>query len=183
MSISLQPLISWEKEIGVASCRWVRPVFTMPSFSAISLVKVSVKRSIAGNSLSSISITAAMCMAVGKVSLELWDMLEWSFGWRSFSPAMAFPRPAMTSFTFILDWVPLPVCHTASGKLSSSLPASISSQACEIRARRLSSSFPRRLFAIAAAFFKMAKARITSMGIFSVPIGKFWKLLWVWAPQ
>ena len=25
-----QPEISWEKEMGTASCKWVRPDFTMP---------------------------------------------------------------------------------------------------------------------------------------------------------
>ena len=51
------------------------------------------------------------------------------------------------------------------------------------KALELDEKFVDALFAMAAAFFKMAKARITSMGIFSVPIGKFWKLLWVCAPQ
>ena len=136
-----------------------------------------------GKSLSSISKAAAICMAVGKVSLELWDILAWSFGCKSFSPATSFPRLAMTSFTFMLDWVPLPVCHTTRGKCSLSFPSKISSHTPEIKVLRLSSSLPRRLLAIAAAFFKMAKARTISVGIFSVPILKFSKLLWVCAPQ
>ena len=102
-SIFFQPLISWEKVMGVASCRWVRPVLMIPSFSSIRRPKVPSSREMDGKSLSSISTAAAMCMAVGKVSLELWDIFTWSLGCRSFSPASSLPRLAMTSFTFILD--------------------------------------------------------------------------------
>ena len=73
-SISSQPLISCMKEMGTASCRCVRPVLTMPSFSAMRRRKVAARRSIAGNSPSSMAMTAAMCMAVGKVSFELCDI-------------------------------------------------------------------------------------------------------------
>ena len=114
-----------------------------------------------------------MCMAVGKVSLEDWDMFTWSLGWSSFSPASSLPRLATTSLTFMLDWVPEPVCHTARGKCPSSLPERISSHTRQIRAQRLSSSFPRPWLAVAAAFFKTAKARMISAGIFSTPILKF----------
>ena len=38
----------------------------------------------AGRSLSSIAITAEMCIAVGKVSFEDWLILMSSFGWQSF---------------------------------------------------------------------------------------------------
>ena len=62
------------KEMGTASCRCVRPVLTMPSFSAMRRRKVAARRSIAGNSPSSMAMTAAMCMAVGKVSFELCDI-------------------------------------------------------------------------------------------------------------
>ena len=73
-----------------------------------------------------------MCMAVGKVSLELWDMFTWSLGWSSFPPAISLPRLATTSLTFMLLWVPEPVCHTTRGKWSSSLWAITSSQAAQI---------------------------------------------------
>ena len=95
-----------------------------------------------------------MCIAVGKVSFELWDLLQSSFGCNSFSPAISFPRFAMTSFTFMLDWVPLPVCQTASGKLPCNLPARISSQTVEISFSFFSSKTPRRKFARAAASFR-----------------------------
>ena len=74
-----------------------------------------------------ISSTAAMCMAVGKVSLDDWDMLTSSLGWTgsfepSTPPAISMARLEMTSLAFMLDWVPLPVCQTLRGKWSSSLP-------------------------------------------------------------
>ncbi len=68
-----------------------------------------------------ISSTAAMCMAVGKVSLLDWDMLTSSLGWTgsfepSTPPAISMARLEMTSLAFMLDWVPLPVCqHSRAG--------------------------------------------------------------------
>jgi hypothetical protein len=38
-------------------------------------------------------------------------------------PAISIARLEMTSFTFILDWVPEPVCHTRRGNSSSSFPS------------------------------------------------------------
>ncbi len=69
-----QPLISWLNLMGVASCRWVRPVLTTPSFSCSRRLNVAIIESISGNRLSSIAVTAAMCIAVGNVSLDDWDM-------------------------------------------------------------------------------------------------------------
>ena len=79
----------------------------------------------------------------------------------------------MTSLTFMLLCVPEPVCQTTSGKWSSSLPAITSSAARTIRSLTLPSSRPSSWLASAAAFFRMPNARITSRGIFSVPILKF----------
>ena len=62
-----------------------------------------MKRRASGIRLSSMAMTAAMCMAVGKVSLLLWDMFTWSLGCSSFSPAISLPRLAMTSLAFMLD--------------------------------------------------------------------------------
>ena len=69
-----QPLISWATVMGTASWRWVRPLFTTSAFSVSRRRKVAISVSMEGRSLSSISTAAAMCMAVGKVSLEDWDM-------------------------------------------------------------------------------------------------------------
>ncbi len=131
--------------------------------------------SITGMSPSSMPSTAAMCMAVGKVSLEDWDMFTWSLGCRIAAPAMALPRLAMTSLAFILDCVPLPVCHTTSGKWSLSAPEITSSQAAQMAESRLASILSgfRRWFAMAAAFFSMPKAWVISRGMTSVPILKF----------
>ena len=105
-------------------------------------------------------ITAAMCKAVGKVSFEDWDMLTSSFGWQSLSPASSLARLAMTSFAFMFDWVPEPVCHTTSGKWSSSLPAATSDAACVMAAHLASVIFSglRLWLALAAASLRMPKA-------------------------
>ena len=63
------------------------------------------------------SSTAAMFIAVGNVSFDDCDMLTWSFGWigvllpRS-PPAISIARLEITSLTFMLVWVPEPVCQT-----------------------------------------------------------------------
>ena len=168
---ALQPLISCENVIGVASCKCVRPLFTMPSFSFSSVLKVSISLSRAGNTLSSIPTTAAMLIAVGKVSLDDCDIFISSLGWSSFLPAISLPLFAITSFAFILDCVPEPVCHTTRGKCSFRLPSITSSQACEI-----AFSFSSVIFsgfslwlAIAAAFFSTPNACVISLGITSMP--------------
>ena len=82
--------------------------------------------------------TAAMCMAVGKVSLEDWDMFTWSLGWQQLLARRSrWPRLAMTSLAFMLDCVPLPVCHTTRGKWSFNLPAMTSSQAWQMAFSRV----------------------------------------------
>ncbi len=171
-----QPLISWLKRMGVASWRWVRPDFTTSAFSASSRRSVSMKARISGSSASSMPSTAAMCMAVGKVSLLLWDMFTSSLGCSSLSPAMALPRLAMTSLAFMLDWVPLPVCHTTSGKWSFNAPAITSSQAALMASSFRASMRPgcTRWLAMAATFFKSPKACMISGGMRSPPILKFW---------
>ena len=68
--LDLQPEISCGKEMGVASCRCVRPDLTMPAFSSSRRQNVAVSVSMAGMTLSSIAQTAAMCIAVGNVSLD-----------------------------------------------------------------------------------------------------------------
>ena len=168
-----QPLISCENAMGVASCKWVRPLFTMPSFSFSRRLNVSISASICGIKLSSIPKTAAMCIAVGNVSFELCDLFTSSFGCSSFSPAISFPRFAITSLAFMLDCVPLPVCHTTSGKCPFSFPAITSSHAALIASFFSAPSLPRLKFAIAAAFFKIPNACVISRGITSPPISKF----------
>ena len=102
-----------------------------------------------------------MCIAVGNVSLEDCDMLTWSLGWTgdfepSSPPAISIARLAMTSLTFMLVWVPEPVCHTYKGKWSSSEPSITSSAAATIRSAMAGSSEPASRFTSAAAFLRMA---------------------------
>ena len=46
-----------------------------------------------------------------------------------FPPKISIARLAITSLTFMLVWVPEPVCHTLRGKFSSNLPLITSSEA------------------------------------------------------
>ena len=62
-------------------------------------------------------------------------------------------RLAMTSLTFMFDWVPDPVWNTYSGKCSSSAPLITSSHTCWISRPFHSGSRPARVLTIAAAFF------------------------------
>ena len=112
----LQPEISCENRMGVASCRWVRPDLTTSAFSCSRCRNVAISKSIAGSNLSSMERTAAMCMAAGNVSLEDWDIFTSSLGCSSFFPSSSLPRFAITSLTFMLVWVPEPVCQTTRGK-------------------------------------------------------------------
>ena len=109
------------------------------------------------------SLTTAMCMAVGKVSLDDWPRLTWSLGWTgvlvpSSPPASSMARLEMTSLTFMLDWVPDPVWNTTSGKWSSSLPSMTSSPALAMRSAMSRGSSPSSAFASAADFFRMPSA-------------------------
>src|SRR5260370_634068 len=93
----------------------------------------------AGNRHPAISAAAAICIAVGKQSFDDWLILTWSLGCTGalapgLPPSISLARAAITSFTFMLVWVPDPVCHTTRGKWSSSLP-SITSWAARTIAR------------------------------------------------
>ena len=64
-----------------------------------------------------------MFMAEGNESLEDCDMLTWSLGWTgvllpSGVPASWQQRLEITSFTFMLNCVPLPVIQTCRGNMS-----------------------------------------------------------------
>ncbi len=62
-------------------------------------------------------------------------------------------RLAMTSFTFMLEWVPEPVWNTCSGNSLSSSPRMISSQARWMSWPIQGGIRPDRVFTRAAAFF------------------------------
>ena len=93
----------------------------------------------------------------------------------------------MTSFAFMFDWVPEPVCHTTSGKCPSNLPAATSPAAVSMTESFSSVivSGRSRWFARAAACFSTPKAWMISAGIVSIPtpMRKFIQLRWVCAPQ
>ena len=113
--LARHPEISWPNRIGVASCRWVRPHLSTFAFSFSSRISSCSSR-VRAPIVRSTASAAAICIAVGKVSLEDWLIFTSSLGCSSFSPAISLPRFAMTSFMFMLLWVPDPVCHTTSGK-------------------------------------------------------------------
>jgi hypothetical protein len=111
-------------------------------------------------------------MAVGNVSFDDCPLLASSFGCTRrasprFPPRISEARFASTSFTFMLVWVPDPVCHTTSGKWSSSLPESASSAASMMARAFFSPSAPSSMFTFAAAFFTSTWACTTSSGIVS----------------
>src|SRR5215470_17812263 len=140
---------------------WVRPILMMSSHS-FDFAAIASRRAVtAGTSRSFTFTAAAMYMAEGKESFEDWAMLTWSLGWTgawlpSGVPASWLQRLEITSFTFMLNWVPLPVIQTCSGNMSWCLPARISSQVWMINLCLVSSSRPLAWLAVAAAFFRIA---------------------------
>jgi hypothetical protein len=119
----------------------------------------------------------AMCMAVGKVSLDDWLMLTWSFGWTGFlepisPPSISMARFEITSLAFMFDWVPEPVCQTTSGKWSFSLPSMTSLAAAMMVSPSFGSSLPSAILVSAAARLTMPRARTIGSGCFSQPILK-----------
>ena len=89
----------------------------------------------------------------------------------------------MTSLTFMLDWVPDPVCHTNSGKCSSSCPSMTSPATRPIRSAIHPGSRPPRPLTVAAACLTYPSARHTVTGIRSSPMEKCTSDRWVCAPQ
>ena len=135
-----------------------------------------------------ISSTAAMCMAVGKVSFDDWDMLTSSLGWIGTldpmtPPAISMARLEITSLAFMLLWVPLPVCQTLNGNWSSSFPSATSRAAAMISVALSGGILPRSALTWADASFKTPMARMSGSGIRSSPIGKWCSDRAVWAPQ
>ena len=181
-------LNSCSKVIGVASCKWVLPIFTifLNSLSFFLIDWMNFKT--CGSRVSVIIFTNEICMAVGNESLEDCPKLQWSFGCigsyePSFFPRFLLALLAITSFKFIFVCVPEPVCHTDKGNWSFNFPEIISSHTFIICFPNLELKLPRATLLIVAAFFWIAKANISSFGILSKPISKFSRLLCVWAPQ
>ena len=168
-----QPEISWPRVSGVASCRCVRPIFT---------------RSAAGRRWPTVSVAAAMCMAVGNVSLLDCPLLTSSLGCTgclapSSPPASSMARLAMTSLAFMLVWVPEPVWKTTSGKCSSRAPSMTSWAARTISSARSAGSRPSSALTSAAARLSTPRAPIMGRVKRRSPMRKFFSERWVWAPQ
>src|SRR5215831_4184973 len=95
----------------------VRPILTM-SFHSFAFAETASRSSFnAGISRCFTLTAAAMFMADGKESFDDCDIFTWSFGCTglllpSGVPASWQQRFEMTSFTFMLNCVPLPVIHT-----------------------------------------------------------------------
>ena len=117
-----------------------------------------------------------------------WDLFTWSFGWTGFfvpflPPKISIALFAITSFTFILVWVPEPVCQTFSGKCSSNLPLITSLDAFTIALEIFGTICFSFLWTIAAAFLMIAIDFIKTGLTRNSPISKYFFDLWVDAPQ
>ena len=79
-NIPAYPDHSCSREIGVASCKCVRPTLTI-DFQEIALVRMpSCNTFRAGINLFFKATAEAICMAVGNVSLDDCDLFAWSLG-------------------------------------------------------------------------------------------------------
>ena len=190
-SCATYPENSCPRVSGTASCRCVRPIFTMSANPFAFASSASRSSRTRGRSRSTITVAPATCIAVGNVSFDDCDRLTWSLGCTgvfdpSCPPASSIARFAITSFAFMFVWVPEPVCQTKSGKWSSSEPAMTSSAAFTIRSPIAGSRTPSSMLACAAAFLRMPIAWTISSGIRSTsgqPIEKWWIERSVCAPQ
>src|SRR5271165_2438337 len=102
---------------------WVRPILITSFHSSDFAAIESQSDCTAGISRCFTLIAAAMYMADGNESLDDCAMLTSSLGCTGFllpsgAPAIWQQRLEITSFTFILNCVPLPVIHTCSGNMS-----------------------------------------------------------------
>ena len=105
--------------MGVASCKWVRPILrTSWNSSRLLLQAPRCNPASAGISRRSMASSAARWMAVGMTSLLDWPRLTWSLGWTSLPPRLppsnSMARLAMTSLAFMLVEVPEPVWKISS---------------------------------------------------------------------
>ena len=73
-SCATYPPNSWPSVSGTASCRCVRPIFTMSANSSARAASASRSCVTLGSRRRTIVSAAAMCMAVGNVSLDDCDM-------------------------------------------------------------------------------------------------------------
>jgi hypothetical protein len=89
----------------------------------------------------------------------------------------------ITSFAFMFDCVPEPVCQTTSGKLSSKRPSITSVAAAAMASASSGAMSPCAMFTSAQAFLITPSARMIGTGWRSQPMGKLMMERWVCAPQ
>src|SRR5882672_8041688 len=109
--------------MGVASCMWVRPILTISVHSELFVAIASCSALTAGIRRCVTLTAAAIYIAEGKLSFDDCDMFTWSLGCTgallpSGVPASWQQRLEITSLTFMLNCVPLPVIQTCSGNMS-----------------------------------------------------------------
>ena len=182
--------ISCPSVIGVASCRCVRPVLTTSSNIWARCCSVALSVRTTGSRRCCTCSTTAICMAVGKVSLDDCPRLTWSLGCTgvllpSSPPSCSMARLAITSLAFMLDCVPEPVWKTTKGKWASRVPSMTSCAAASMAWAKSAGSSPSSALARAAACLRMPRARTIGrvQRKRSVPMGKCSSERWVWAPQ
>src|SRR5499427_3470668 len=101
----------------------VRPILTMSFHASAFALMASRKTLTAGTRRCFTFMAAAMYIADGNESFEDCAMFTWSFGCTgvllpSGVPASWQQRLEITSLTFMLNCVPLPVIHTCNGNMS-----------------------------------------------------------------
>src|SRR5262245_41014804 len=102
---------------------WVRPILTM-SFHACAFASMASRRAVTAGTRRCFAFTAAaIYIADGNESFDDCAIFTWSLGCTGVLlptgvPASWQQRFEITSFTFILNWVPLPVIHTCNGNMS-----------------------------------------------------------------
>ena len=116
-----------------ASCKWCGRSSHNARFPLEPLFIVSMSASICGISLFDPSTAATCASPSGNVSFELCDLFHIVVRMQQlFSRDLVSAVSDYFTRVTILDCVPLPVCHTTSGKWSLSLPAATSSHAAAI---------------------------------------------------
>ena len=144
--------------MGVASIKWVLPILTtsLNSFDLLSRLSLNFLRFI--RVFLEIIFIAAIFIAVGKVSFDDWERLTSSLGDNvlsdspNFFPSIKWALLEITSFIFILVWVPDPVCQITKGNWSLCLFSSISSQTFWIKLDFSLDRIPKSSFVCAADF-------------------------------
>src|SRR3981189_3731487 len=101
---------------------WVRPILTISDHSELFASIASCKAFTAGIKRCVTFTAAAMYIAEGKLSFDDCDMLTWSLGRTGFVLPCGVPASwqhllEITSLTFMLNWVPLPVIRTCTGNV------------------------------------------------------------------